>query len=84
MKRTTCLVSSWMVVALLVASVCVGASHERTADRSRQQEAREIGTEAYVYLYPLVMMDVTRRQMTNTPAGESAWLLLPADMSTTR
>jgi hypothetical protein len=32
-------------------------------------EARTFGVEAYVYLYPLVIMDVTRRQMTNLPAG---------------
>ena len=31
---------------------------------------RQIAVEAYVYLYPLVMMDVTRRQMTNTEGGE--------------
>ena len=34
-----------------------------------EQEARAIAVEAYVYLYPLVTMDVTRRQMTNLPAG---------------
>jgi hypothetical protein len=33
-------------------------------------EAQEIAAEAYLYLYPLVMMDTTRRQMTNTEAGE--------------
>jgi hypothetical protein len=30
---------------------------------------RELGVEAYVYLYPLVLMELTRRQMTNVPAG---------------
>lgn len=32
--------------------------------------ARAIAIEAYTYLYPLVTMEVTRRQMTNLPAGK--------------
>jgi len=35
-----------------------------------EQEAREIAVEAYTYLYPLVTMDVTRRQATNIEAGK--------------
>jgi hypothetical protein len=35
-----------------------------------EQEAQAIATEAYLYFYPLVTMDLTRRQMTNVPAGK--------------
>jgi hypothetical protein len=42
----------------------------RTGAGLSEQEARAIGIEAYVYLYPLVTMELTRRQMTNTAAGE--------------
>jgi len=34
------------------------------------RQAYEIGSDAYCYFYPLVTMDVTRRQMTNLPPGK--------------
>ncbi len=34
-----------------------------------QQEANDIAVEAYVYFYPMVLMDVTRKVLTNVPPG---------------
>jgi hypothetical protein len=46
-------------------------SATRTTSASVSPKIAEvIAVEAYVYLYPLVTMEVTRRQMTNLPAGE--------------
>jgi len=36
-----------------------------------EQQAYEIGIEAYTYLYPLVLMDVSRRQAVNVEAGKA-------------
>ena len=36
----------------------------------RADEAQDIAVEAYVFLFPLVNMDVARRQMTNIEAGQ--------------
>jgi hypothetical protein len=43
---------------------------EEYAQATSAQDVHEIGVEAYIYLYPLVMMDVTRRQLTNIEAGK--------------
>ena len=47
------------------------ATPKRSPRLRTPQEAHALGVEAYVYLYPLLMMDATRRQMTNLPAGEA-------------
>src|SRR5689334_7301781 len=36
-----------------------------------ESEAQAIAVEAYVYFYPLITMDLTRKQLTNVEAGKS-------------
>jgi len=45
------------------------ARASQPARKVSEEEAREIGIEAYHYLYPLVLMHVTRRVSTNYPLG---------------
>lgn len=39
-------------------------------DAVAEQEAHSIARDAYIYLYPLVTMDVTRKQLTNVEPGK--------------
>jgi hypothetical protein len=43
---------------------------ERAGSEPTDQEAYEIGVEAFVYFYPLISMDVTRRLGINVPPGQ--------------
>jgi len=52
----------------LAASLIAGAS---AAHALTQDEANTIATEAYLYFYPLVTMELTRQQTTNMAAGVS-------------
>jgi len=66
-QATTCALSALLTLgAMVVQSGSVAAQ----AAPLGEEEAQAIATEAYLYFYPLVTMDLTRRQMTNVPSGE--------------
>jgi hypothetical protein len=49
--------------------VMTETAQARTAPTTSRDEAHTIAVEAYIYLYPLVTMEVTRRQLINVPLG---------------
>jgi hypothetical protein len=56
---------------VVVATTFAGmASAETPADALKAHEARDAAIEAYIYAYPLVTMEYTRRVMTNVAAPE--------------
>jgi len=62
MKRA-CL--SQLVAVLIILQLVVGSAS--AADRTH-----EIGTQAYIYAYPMILMEITRRVMTNVEAPSAS------------
>lgn len=63
MKPRTC-----RLAALSLAFVAWTGAPSVARDQTDEKEATEIGIEAYIYGYPLVTMELTRRVMTNVAA----------------
>lgn len=61
--------------SILAASILVGAMSVRSvvaqgaAPTLTEEQAHAIGVDAYVYLYPVITMDITRKHFTNTDKG---------------
>ena len=59
------------VPSVLAASIFHGAMGiqsvvaQEAAPKLTEEQAHAIGVDAYVYLYPLITMDITRKQLTN-------------------
>ena len=71
MAGISTLIARFALPALLSAALACGApSAARAADPISEQEAHSIGVQAYLYFYPLVTMDITRRQLTNVAKPE--------------
>jgi len=63
MKKILSTIAGLLLATVLTAPGVASASLS-------EQEANEIGVNAYLYFYPLVTMDITRRQMTNIESGK--------------
>ena len=56
---------TFVSMALIPAALAIGFAASAASEPITKKTAYEIGVEAYIYLYPLVTMDLTRRQATN-------------------
>lgn len=62
-------IKSFITIAVLSVLVPFTYLSAQTSTEITEQEANEIAIEAYIYLHPLLTMDVTRRSVTNVPEG---------------
>jgi hypothetical protein len=54
---------------VLTVALAANAFAQAPVVKPSAEEAQAIAQEAYVYFYPLITMDVTRKQLINTPPG---------------
>ncbi len=59
-----------LATTALLGALLLPSPATRAAEPTSEQEAYEIGLEAYTYFHPLVLMDTTRRQAVNVAPGK--------------
>jgi len=57
----------WSGLLAMLAGVALASAQTAAPIAINEAEARAIATDGYIYFYPLVTMDVTRKQLVNTP-----------------
>ena len=60
----------FLIASLLVAAAAVPPDFARADEPVAPEAAHAIGVEAYLYFYPLVTMDITRKQSVNVEPGK--------------
>ncbi|TDW35769.1 hypothetical protein EV128_102314 [Rhizobium azibense] len=69
-KTLFCKLRPIALLALGLTALPIAAAH--AVDAITEEEAHAIGVDAYVYFYPLLSMDISRKQLTNAEAKEGA------------
>ena len=64
------LLQTLTAVALTVAAAAIFPLVSQAQPKITAEEAHAIGVDAYIYFYPLLSMDVTRKQFTNIEPGK--------------
>ena len=70
MKRTKLPLLRRTLTCVLIVASSLHAPLTSNAESVSPEEAHLIGVEAYLYFYPLVSMDITRKQLTNVERAE--------------
>ena len=70
MRRNAFALSLGLLIGQVLAP---GAIAQGALPTITEDEAHSIGVDAYLYFYPLVSMDVTRKQLTNMEAGPGSF-----------
>ena len=70
MKMTRSSILTRFLTCALLAVSSVQVSLTSRAESISPDEAHAIGVDAYIYFYPIVTMDITRKQLTNTEHAE--------------
>jgi hypothetical protein len=78
MKLTKSRILTRSLTCALLTAGSLQISLTSRAESISSDEARSIGVDAYLYFYPIVTMDITRKQLTNTERPEG----LAAPMNT--
>lgn len=60
-----------LIAIALVSALAFIATFSRATEPISEQDAYDIGVDAYIYLFPLVLMDTTRRQAVNVELGQA-------------
>ena len=62
--------TGWFAFVVALYAGLVSGAGAQTSDKISEQEAHAIGLSAYLYFYPLVTMDLTRKQLINVVKAE--------------
>lgn len=62
-----------VALCLSLGAIAAPMAQAQTTTPTKEEEAHAIAVDAYVYFYPLITMDITRKQSTNVPPGKEAF-----------